>query len=143
MKDTQKPLRHAMFNLLSGAITYDGNAVGVYDEMNDSDDIYIVLSTQQETFDETSDTFITRSAITLEIVAKTGTTVSKDIVDDISDDIYTLLRPTTSTTGLVNPSGFQINNVFRESANTQVLQITATQSIVRKLITIVVTITEQ
>jgi hypothetical protein len=143
MKDTQKPLRMAMFNLLSGAIAYDGNTVGVYDEMNDNDDVYILLSTQQETFDETSDTFITRSTINLEVVAKTGTTVSKDVLDDISDDIYTLLRPTTSTTGLVNPSGFQIHNVFRESATTQVLQVSPTQSILRKLITIVVTITEQ
>ena len=143
MKDTQKPLRQAVFNLLDGQLTYDSAAVNVYDEMNDGDDIYVLLSTQQETFDETSDTFITRSSISIEVVAKTGTWVSKDIIDDISDQIYDLLRPTTSTTGLANPSGFLIQNVQRENAITQTLQISATESILRKLITIVVTIVEQ
>ena len=141
-KDTMKPLRHAVFNLLDGELSYDSTTVNVYDEMNDSDDIYVLLSTQQETFDETSDCFITRSSIAIEVVAKTGTAVSKDIIDDVSDQIYQLLRPSMATTGLANPSGFLIQNVQRENALTQVLQITPTQSVLRKIINIVVTIVQ-
>jgi len=142
LKDTMKPLRHAVFNLLDGELSYDSNPVNVYDELNDTDDIYVLLSTQQEVFDETSDCFITRSSIAIEVVAKTESSVSKDIIDDVSDQIYQLLRPTTSTTGLVDPSGFSIQNVQRENALTQVLQITPTQSVLRKILNIVVTIVQ-
>lgn len=143
MKDTKKILRHAVFNALNGNITYDGNNVPVYDEKNENEDIYILLSNQQETNEDTDSYFMTRSTIDYEVVCRTGFSVSKDAIDDINEDILEILIPTQNTTGLTIPSGFQFLNVRRESSRTLSLEISPTESIVRNITTISATIIQQ
>jgi hypothetical protein len=147
LRGTGKILRNAIYNLLTGAITYDSTTVKVYDEkkkVGDSDQVFILLSTQQETPTEDNDSaFITRSSIDIEVIAKTEFEVSKDVIDDIGDDIIDLIKPTVITDGYTVPSGYQFQNGKIESSITMTLQITETQSILRKIIKFVVNIVEQ
>jgi len=143
MRDTKKILRHAVYNALSGNVTYDGNPIPVYDEKNDNEPIYILLSNQQEFDDNTSDAFITRSTLDYEVVEQTGYSVSKDAIDDINDQILTIIFPTPSTTGLTMPTGFQFLNLRRESSRSLAFEISATESIIRNITTITATIVQQ
>lgn len=143
MKDTKKILRIAVMNALDGEITIDGNIIPVHDEKNENEAIYILLSNQQEFDDNTSDVFITRSTLDFEVVEKTGYSVSKDTIDDINDQVLTILIPTPSTNGLTAPTGFQFLNVRRESSRTLAMEISATQTIIRNITTITATITQQ
>lgn len=143
MKDTKKILRQAVFDALDGNVTYDGNPIPVYDEKNDNEPIYILLSNQQEFDDNTSDAFITRSTLDYEVVEQTGYSVSKDAIDDINDQILTIIFPTPSTTGLTMPTGFQFLNLRRESSRSLAFEISATESIIRNITTITATIVQQ
>lgn len=143
MKETKKILRVAVFNSLNGQITIDGNTVPVYDEKNDGENLYILLSNQQETDDNTSDAFITLSTIDIEVVQQTGYSVSKDDIDDINDQILTILIPTPSTTGMTLPSGFLFHSVRRESSRSLAFEISPTESIIRNITTISTIITQQ
>ncbi len=143
MKDTKKILRHAVFNALDGNITLNGNPVPVYDEKNENESVYILLSNQQEFDDNTSDTFITRSTLDYEVVQMTPYSVSKDDIDDVNDQILEIIVPTPSSNGLTSPTGFQFLSVRREASRSIVMEISATETIVRNITTITATITQQ
>jgi hypothetical protein len=147
MRDTMKPVRHAVNAALGGNITYAANPVPVRDEKiytGESPKIYILLSTQQETdTDRTDCTWTTRSSIDLEFITRSGSEVSKDVLDDVSNDALELLIG-LPTSGLIpNPSGFQITDVVRESAITRNITLTGTESILQKTVRIIFTILQQ
>lgn len=140
MRDTQKILRHAIFNALTGI------SVPVYDEkkkVRDNTSLYVLLGTQQEQNDDTMDTFITLSTIDIEVCHKTGSEVSKDKMDDVGNEILERLFPTVQTDGITDPSGVQIQNLRRERTITRTIEITPTESMVRKIITISSQIVQQ
>lgn len=140
MKDTCKILRQAIFNALSGL------SVPVYDEkqfVTDTDTIFVLLGTQQESSEDVSETFITKSSIDIEIISKTASEASKDDIDDVYQEMMEILIPTTQTVGLVIPSGFQFQNAYRESSITQSLAIDSTQTILRRLTRLTFTITQK
>lgn len=143
MKDTKRILRQAIFNALDGNITLNGNPVPVYDEKNENENVYILLSNQQEFDDSPDGSFITRSTIDYEVVQQTGYSVSKDDIDDINEQILEILIPTQGTTGLTIPSGFQFHNVKRESSRSLAFEISPTESIVRNITTISTIIQQQ
>lgn len=142
MRDTQKQLRLAVFNALNGVIS-----VPVYDEkklVSATDDTYVLLSTQQETpTEETDCTWITRSSIDLQVMQKTGSEVSKDDIDDISNEILVILMPTRGTLGITAPSGLEFQNPAIESIVSRDLSLSETESILIKLVRFVVTIVQQ
>jgi hypothetical protein len=143
MKDTKRILRQAIFNALDGQITLNGETVPVYDEKNENESVYILLSNQQEFDDSPDGSFITRSTIDYEVVQQTGYSVSKDDIDDINEQILEILIPSQGTTGLTIPSGFQFHNVKRESSRSIAFEISPTESIVRNITTISTIIQEQ
>lgn len=143
MKDTKRILRHAVFNALDENISYDGDNLHVYDEKNDNENIYILLSNQQEFDDNPDGSFITRSTIDYEVVQKSGYSVSKDAIDDINEQILEIIIPTQSTTGLTIPTGFQFHSVRRESSRSLAFEISLTESIVRNITTISTIIQQQ
>lgn len=143
MKETKKILRIAIKDALDGNITIGGEAVPIHDEKSDGENIYILLSNQQETDDNTSDVFITVSTIDIEVVQQTGYSISKDDIDDITDQMLEILIPTPSTNGLTAPSGFIFHNVRRESSRSLAFEISPTESIIRNITTISTTITQQ
>lgn len=147
MRDSMKPVRLAINTLINGVVTYKGNPVKCYDEKvftGQVPDIYILYSTQQETPgpDQTDCTFNMNSSIDIEIISRTGSEVSKDVLDDVSNDIMQLVVPTQGTAGFTL-SGFQIINAARESAITQNITITESQSILRKIVRFVFNLVQQ
>ena len=134
MKDTKKILRQAIYTALSGNVTYNSVAVPVYDEKAPSTntaDNYIILSTQQETDIENNDSaWITTSGIDIEVYNKTFNSASKDTVDDIYEDILEIILPSTQTIGITVPAGFEFQNAKRETANTQSVVLSDTETVI-------------
>ena len=143
MRDTCKPYRIAMFNLLNGNL----GGINVYDEkkkVGAADKVFVLLSTQQETQVEENDcSWITRSSIDLEIVAKSGSEVTKDTVDDLANLIIGLVLPTIQTSGLTAPSGFQFSGLVLEKTISRNISLSETESILTKILTFVTQIIEQ
>lgn len=137
-----KPYRAAVYSVLNGQIFYDSVEVKVYDEkkkVGETVTLFILLSTQQETpIQENDCTDITRSAIDIEIIDVSEFEASKDRIDDISNDVSVAIM-----NNLTAPSGFQFQNLRRESSITQNLTITETNSILRKILKFTCQIVEQ
>lgn len=138
MRDTQRPFRMAIHSVINGNATYNGQPVYFYDEKKKvglTDRVYGLYTTQQTTRDHTSDCWITDELITLELLHKSGFEVTKDFVDDVSDQLYQLLMPTRINDALPDPSLMLIQNFELEEALTRSVEITDTETIVSKLIT--------
>lgn len=143
MRDNSKVLRVAIFTALTG----NTGGVKMYDEKRkvaDSDNTYIVFSTQQQTEDQdTNDcTWISKNSIDIEIYNKTASEVSKNTIDDISNTICEVLIPSVGATPLT-ASNLQFGHANVESIISRNLSISETQSIMVKVIRFVVQIVQQ
>lgn len=135
-----KPFRKAIYDCINGNITYSGSIVKIYDEkvfQGEQPNVYILLSTQREQ-DATDQEcgWQTKSSIDILIISKTGSEVSKDAVDDISNSMLQLLLNLPGDDNLSVQTGFQILEVKRESAASGQVQISPTQSELQKITTI-------
>ena len=145
MRDTQKILRSVIYNALNGAVNVSG-VIPVYDEKRpatSTSSVYILLSTQQEQDNSTSDAFITLSTIDIEVCQDTESEVSKDVIDDVGNEVLTVLFPTAFTYGITQPSNMQVMNLNRDRTITRAFEISPTKSILRKIITISATMVQQ
>lgn len=147
MKNTQKPFRLAIFAALDGQLTYNSIAVPVTDEkklQSDTSKIYVIFGRQTETPTERNDSaFITQSTIDLLIVSKTYSETSKDIVNDISDDILELLLTTPQINGFTEPMGFQVQNIELAYSETGTMRMNSTDITLTQLLTITAQIVQQ
>jgi hypothetical protein len=146
MRDTQKVLRKAIYDALNGTVLYDSAVVPVFDEkrsITSTANLYILLSTQTETASDTSDAFMTISTIDIEVCHKTGSEVSKDTMDDVANEVLEILFPTAWSVGINNGSLMQIANLRRDRTVTRVIELSSTESVLRKIITLSATIVEQ
>jgi hypothetical protein len=146
MRDTQKPLRLSIHSVINGNTTYNGSPVNFYDEKKKvglTDRVYGLYSTQQTTRDRTSEYWITDELITIELLHKSGFEVTKDFIDDVSDQLYQILMPDAINAALPNPSLMLIQHFELEEAITRSVEITDTETIVSKLITFSCKITQQ
>lgn len=138
MKDTMKPFRKAIYDCLNTAVLYKSTSVPIYDEkvyMGAAPDIYILLSTQREQDATDQDCYWqTTSSIDILIISKSGSEVSKDVIDDISQRIYDLLLTLPGSDLLAVQSDFQIMNLKRLSAVSGKVQISPTESELQKII---------
>jgi hypothetical protein len=149
-KDTMKMMRTAMYALLNNQLSYSldntNTLVPVYDEkrkVQDSYALYVLMSTQQETPDPVDGTWITDSSIDLEITQRLEFEVTKDDLDDVSNQIYALLEPAAGVGGLTAPAGFQIMNLQIASAVTRSFDISNTETVVSKVITVKAKVVQQ
>lgn len=144
MRDTAYPLRISVFNCLNGQLP---NSVPVYDEKKKvgvTDSVYVLLSTQTESLIEENDcTWIVRSSIVIQIYQRSGSEVSKDTIDGLSNSILQILMPTPQTSNLVPPVGLQYANHSIQQIVSRNLSITETESILEKSITFTVQIIQQ
>ena len=117
-----------------------------YDEKKSvlaSDTVFAILSTQQETPALDNDcTWIQKSSIDIEIYQKTGSEVTKDLIDDLSNQVLALLLPTPWATPLAF-SNLQFTNPYCESIISRNISLSETESIMQKVIRFVVTIVQQ
>jgi hypothetical protein len=147
MRDTMKPLRRAIDAVINGQILFNENVVPTYDEKVNSDrspSVYILYSTQQETDTEGNDcTWVTRSSIDIEIIARSQSEVSKDVIDDISNDLTDLVLGLPGASGISIGAGLQLVSIRRESAITRSIELSQTESILRKIVKFVAILNQQ
>jgi hypothetical protein len=146
MRDTTYILSEAIFNALNGQVVYNGNTITIADEKKKSDDtsdLYILFSTQQEVPENTFETFMTKSILDIEICHKTGQEVSKKDMSGVANAVLEILLPTTTTTGITQPSGFEIQQLEYAGSITRAMMISPTESILRKFIKVQAVIIQQ
>ena len=146
MKDVSKPYRLAIFAALTGQLTYNTLAVPVYDEkqaVTGDEKVFVLLSTQTSTPERADNLFARHASIDIEIIAKTGSEISKDVIDDVGDEILTILFPSYGVFGVTVPSGWQFAEAFYDSEISRVFEISQTESILRKIIKISAIIVQQ
>lgn len=142
MRDNAKPLRVAVYTALTG----NTGGINMYDEkrkVSASDNTFILFTTQQQTPDEDNDcTWISKNSIDIEIVNKTGSEVSKNTIDDISDTILQVLIPSVGVCGLTS-SNLQFGYAYCESIISRNLSFSETESVMVKIIRLVFQIINQ
>lgn len=152
MRDTAKQLRQAVYQCLNHQVQYfippnELADLPIYDEkklVSAANKIFCLLSTQQETLtDENDCTWITRSSIDIEIYQKTGSEVSKDLIDDLSNAILVRLMPTPQTTNIIDPSNLQFCNHRIDSIISHNISLSETESVLEKIIRFSVQIIQQ
>ena len=104
MIDIGQKLRKSYFDALDGNLTWDGGAVPVVDEKLDvqitDQDVYIIMTAQNEV-DANNKTYWARECdIELRIINRRKATNTKEVVENVSDQVLTLLYPTKNTTVL-------------------------------------------
>lgn len=146
-KDTMMPLRQAIDDVINGNVTYKGAQVQVFDKKvftGQSPNRYIYYGTMREVdITETDCAWTSRTSIEILIVSNTGSEVSQDPLDEISDTIYDLLLNLPGSDNLPAQSGFQISYLKRESATCGMMEISPTESRLTKLITLTAIVTQQ
>jgi hypothetical protein len=114
----EKVIRQAYYNVLNGNLSYNSINVPIYDEKVESnEDVYVLMVAQDavDTGDFHRQSWI--STITFDIVSKQYASVSKDIVDAVSEQIENIVKPTASAIGLEQQAGWQITNVRLSQVN--------------------------
>lgn len=150
MRDTSYPLRLAVYNKLKFVVAYavgdENTYLNFYDEKRLAsvrDTVFGIFSTQQETPTEQNDcTFIQHSSIDIEIYQKTGSEVSKDLLDNLSNQICVLLVPTPYNTTIVS-SNLQFTHAQIDSIISRNISISETESVLAKIIRFSVNIVQQ
>jgi hypothetical protein len=144
MKDTMKPFRKAIYDRLKNNVVYKSTAVAIYDEKvftGETPIVYILFGTQREqNVDDTDCAWETRSSIDILIISRTQSETSKDVLDDISNNILDLLLNLPGSDNLAAQTGFKIIYLKRESAVCGLLQISPTETILQKQLTLTATI---
>jgi hypothetical protein len=145
MRDCDKILRYAVAQALNGTVDV-GGVIPVFDEaksVSSTATKYILLSTQTQLNNNTQDSFMTDCTLDVEVCVRTGASVSKDTLDDIANAVLTILFPTPISDGIASPSMAQITNFQFERSITRTVEITSTESLVRKIITVKASIVQQ
>lgn len=126
MKDYGYHIRQGYFNAINGLITYEGGTIPVIDEKLDHQltehDIYIKLSTQNDQQVNNKCYFAATCEVVADIVHRTKSVGGKMVVDDISDQMLTLLFPTPKTTTVTVPDPMQLSYARFENASTSPLR---------------------
>lgn len=137
MIDVKKKIFDAYFSALDGQITFKGSPVPVVDEklatgLNNT--MYVVISSQTS-IDESSFSHLEHeTTILIDICHKTQDVANKKGVNEVAQQIFDIVRPTVTTTGIVAQSGVQITNVLLESDQSLSFELTHNKSLVRRLI---------
>lgn len=122
MLDAGASLRKAYNSALNGNVTFSGSAVPLVDgklHENMREDVYIMFSTQSDTDKPNKNYFATEINLAVLIVNRKEATVQKSVVENISNQVLTIIIPTTTTHGLIIDAPFKITFVKRDNANTQ------------------------
>jgi hypothetical protein len=112
------------YEAIKNSLSYDGNPVHVYDSTTTGEvpdeNIYVLLTTQSSVNASDFSRFRWNCVQSLEIVSKQMGSVSKDIVDDISEQIeqiLTYVKNQPGEGGMINQSGWSFQDVILESVN--------------------------
>jgi len=136
MKDCSNSLRTAYVNKLNGFITYNGINVPVYgnDSFKTPPKNYVIISDIIESPQNTNQSFTSSADVTIDIYSEQYLTRDNAVVDNIANQILTLLIPTTGIPD-IGDTDFQIFAMSRGSS--RYMTMTDGQNyIVRKILII-------
>jgi hypothetical protein len=120
----EKAIRMGFYDAIKTALSYDSNTVHTYDSLTTNEvtsEMQYVLLTQQSSVNNSDFRRFRWNCIqTIEITSKQFSSVSKDIVDDISEQIEQIIiypdnQPGNG--GMVAQSGWEFTDVLLESTN--------------------------
>ena len=123
MKDCSNNIRVQYLSKLSGNITYGGKSVPVYgtDSFQTVPQNYIIIGDITETADNNNQLFVTEADVVIDIFSEQYMTRNNSIIDDIADQILTLLIPTTGVQDM-GDAEFQIYAKARTSSRYLTMQ---------------------
>lgn len=123
MIDYDTGLRKGYYDVLNGNVTVNGSVIPVVDEKLDTQltehDIYIKLTTQNVSQGNNKSYFAANVDLNIDIVERTKSVASKLTVDDVADQVYTLLFPTRNTTAIVLPSPLKLTFAQLQNSTTE------------------------
>lgn len=104
MVDIGQKIRKAYYEALTGNLVYESSVIPVVDEKLDVNitehDIYVLMQAQNEV-DRNNKSFWARECdLSMRIVNQRKATNEKEVVEDVSNQILTILFPTRTTTSL-------------------------------------------
>ena len=117
MKDCSNAVRQAYLNILNGNITYNNRNVPVYgdDSFKTPPKNYVVIGDITETADNTNQSFTSSVDVVIDIFSEQYLERNNSIVDNIANQILTLLLPTTGIPD-IGDADFQIHAMARTSS---------------------------
>jgi hypothetical protein len=128
----EKAVRMGFYDAVKAALSYDGNAVHTYDSLTTNeveDETQYVLLTQQSSINSSDFRRFRWNCIqTIEITSKQYSSVSKDIVDDICEQIEQIITYPQNQPGngyLAAQSGWEFSDILLESTNYIEVEISA------------------
>jgi hypothetical protein len=138
MVDVNKAVRYAIGAALDGNLTYDGSPVPVVDDavnLQQNTTMYVVLSSQTAVETSSFAKFDHECTLQLDITHKSVYAASKDGVDDLAQQIFTILQPTPTTNGLVSQSGVHFTDLEKATDNYLSFVLNDIGPVVRRIIT--------
>lgn len=106
MVDIGVHLRSAYYAVLNGNITIEGNQIPVVDEKLDVDvseqDAYVMFITQTEETETVANktNYVNETLMRIQVVNQRRATNTKEIVEEVSSQILSLLFPAKNTTAI-------------------------------------------
>jgi uncharacterized protein YoxC len=136
MKDCSNNIRTAYLNKLNGNIAYNGKNVPVYgdDSFKTPPQNYVIIGEILESAQNTNQSFTSNVDVTIDIFSEQYMKRDNAIVDDIANQILTLLIPTTGIAD-IGDSSFQIHAMARTSSRYLAID-TGNKYIARKILII-------
>lgn len=120
----EKAVRMGFYDAIKTGLSYDSNAVHTYDSATTNevpDEMQYVLLDQQSSVNNSDfRRFRWNCVQTIEITSKQLSSVSKDIVDDISEQIEQILiypKNQPGEGGMIAQNGWEFSDVLLESTN--------------------------
>jgi hypothetical protein len=123
MKDCSNNIRVQYLSKLNGNISYGGKNVPVYgnDTFQTVPQNYVIIGDITESADNNNQLFITMADVVIDIFSEQYMTRNNSIIDDIADQILTLLIPTTGVQDM-GDNEFQIYAKARTSSRYLTMQ---------------------
>ena len=136
MLDCSNSVRTAYLTKLNGFITYNGKNIPVYgdDSFQTPPQNYVVIGDITESAQNTNQSFTSTVDVVIDIFSEQYMTRDNSIVDNIANQILTLLIPSTGIQDIGDAS-FQIHAMSRTSSRYLTLQ-NGQNYIARKILTI-------
>ena len=123
MKDCSNNIRTRYLAILNGNISYNGRNVPVYgnDTFETMPENYVIIGDITETADNNNQLFVSGADVVIDIFSEQYMTRNNSIIDDIADQILTLLIPTTGVQDM-GDGEFQIYATARTSSRYLTMQ---------------------
>lgn len=140
----EKAIRDGFSQGLTGQINYGGNPVNQYDsvttgEAGPNEKQYIVYTTQSAQFLQHDERHRWQCVLDMEIVSKQLGSVSKDIVDDISEQVEAVIL---HGSGIVQQDGWDIQGVFLDQVQNTEFELSNNFYEISKILTFQMIITK-